>query len=134
MTDSPDGQHHAQLVHAGEVRFGPAYHRLILNGVEIAGRIFGKGLWWSGDSKLLAAEEWLTSDYERGPITRVLLFDLERHRASPLRTIEKGFPEAGIFEGTRFFYRRHHHHPERIVEVEVDISSIRNWEPYQAAR
>jgi hypothetical protein len=129
MTPSPNGQHKAELAYAGEIRFGPAYHLLLLDGVAVRGRIFGSALQWSNDSRLLAVEEWLTTDYEQGPITRVALFDIERQVWTPLRSIVKGFPAGFRFKDATFIYRKRFFASGRIEEVAVDIPSMKNWEP-----
>ena len=76
MSLSPDGRYKAVLEYEGEVRFGPSYCRLELNGKPLSGRIFGEVLCWSDDSRYLALQEWLSTDYGKGPVTRVLLIAL----------------------------------------------------------
>jgi hypothetical protein len=127
MSTSPNGKHKANLIYAGEMRFGPPYFRLEIDGEPVPNRIFGDRLCWSGDSRYLATEEWLTTDYQAGPITRVLLIDLEKKQASTFREIEKGFAENFRFQENKFLYAKRYYDTGEITEAEVEISSIGNW-------
>lgn len=75
---SPDGKREARLVIAGEIRFGPQYFSLILDGKKLPERSFGEGLLWSPDSRYLAVQEWMTTEESDGPITRALVIDAAR--------------------------------------------------------
>jgi hypothetical protein len=82
MTKSPDHKHDAHFIYEGDIRFGPSYFKLEIDGKEIKGRIFGNVFCWSEDSRYLAVQEWLTLDYQHGPITRVVLIDIEAGKLS----------------------------------------------------
>ena len=127
MSNSPDQRHKAQLNYEGEVRFGPPYFRLEVDGKELQNRIFGDELCWSEDSRYLAAQEWLTLDYQQGPITRVLLIDVERGRLSEFKTVPKGFVEDFKFVGGTFRYLKNFKGTGQGTETEVEIASIENW-------
>lgn len=127
MSKSPDQKHKAQLNLEGEIRFGPPFFKLVIDGIELSGRIFGAPLCWSDDSRYLAAQEWLTTDYQKGPITRVLLIDLEQGRVSEFKIVEKGFVEDFRFHGGTFMYLKNFQGTGRGIETEVDISDIHNW-------
>ncbi len=124
---SPDGNHKAELKYECEIRFGPAYYSLSIDGTKISNRIFGHSIKWSKNSRFLATEEWLTTDYQKGPITRVTLFDIKLQRQSEFKTIEKGFAGEFHFEGDLLIYKKHFHGKGVIKEVEVNIASIKNW-------
>jgi len=64
----PNGKHKANLIYAGEMLFGPppSIFRLEIDGEPVPNRIFGDRLCWSGDSRYLATEEWMTTDYPAG--------------------------------------------------------------------
>jgi hypothetical protein len=130
MARSPDGRHTAEFVFEDEIRFGPPYYRLRVDGNELPSRTFGGSLCWSDDSTMVATQEWLTIDYERGPMTRVALFDVDRRRWAALRTADKAFVEDFVFDGGTFVYRKHFRATGRIEEVEVDLTAIRDWKPY----
>jgi hypothetical protein len=129
MKASPNGKHQANLIYAGEMRFGPPYFRLEIDGEPVPNRIFGNRLCWSGDSRCLATGERLTTDfqYQAGPITRVLLIDLEEKRASAFRKIGKGFAENFRFQENKFICARRYYDTGEITGAEVEISSIGNW-------
>jgi len=124
---SPDGKHIAELICEGEIKFGPAFYSLKIDDSKINGRIFGHKIKWSDDSRYMATEEWLTTDYQKGPITRVALIDLKLKKLSEFKTIEKGFAEDFNFEGACLIYKKHFYDKGIIKEVEVEIASIDNW-------
>jgi hypothetical protein len=127
MSTSPNGKHTAQLHYEGEIRYGPAYFTLSLDGKTFPGRLFGDVLSWSPDSNYLAVQEWLTTDYLTGPVTRVLLIDLEADRCSELEPVQKGFAQVFQFIGDTFGYRNHFLADGHETTAEVVISRITNW-------
>jgi hypothetical protein len=126
---SPDGRHEAHLVYEADVRWGPPYYRLRLDGQPLAGRHFGRPLRWSPDSRYLAAQEWLTTDYEKGPITRAVLFDITRQRWAALPATHKGFAESFEFAGDRLSYREHFPASAAHSDVAIDVATLGGWTP-----
>ena len=53
---SPDGLHTAHLAVGGEIRFGPLYFSLSVDGRSFGERIFGDAHLWSPASTLFAAQ------------------------------------------------------------------------------
>ncbi len=90
---SPDGTRRADLLFAGEIRFGPAFFRLSIGGRAVPHRIFGAPLCWSADARLLAAQEWLTTDYGTGPVTCAVLIDVAAWTIARQEVVVKGFAE-----------------------------------------
>jgi len=82
------------------------YFRLRINGREIPHRIFGRPLTWSDDSSLCAAQEWLTTDYAAGPVTRAVLIKVASWEMATLPVVGKGFAESFQFDELRFHYRK----------------------------
>jgi hypothetical protein len=85
---------------------------------------------WSHNSNLLAAEEWLNTDYQNGPITRVALFDVDKNKVSFFRTVYRGFVGDFSFEENKLIYKKDYHASGRIEETEVDLDKISNWEDF----
>ena len=127
MSTSPNGKHTAQLHYEGEIRYGPPYFTLSLDGKTFPGRRFGDTLNWSPDSCYVAVQEWLTTDYLTGPVTRVLLIDLKADRCSELEPVKKGFAQDFHFDGDTFAYRNHFPASGQATAAEVVISLITNW-------
>ncbi|MDX1366815.1 hypothetical protein [Pseudomonas sp.] len=130
MSKSPNGTHTAVLHYGGEIRFGPEYHELSIDSYLLKGKLFGSVLAWSQDSRYLAAQEWLTTDYGTGPITRAVIFDLARSLYAPLKKTDKGFAQDFIFRGEAFIYKKHFHARGEVVEVELNLTDIRNWQEF----
>ncbi len=127
MSQSPNSEHSANLVYESEIRFGPAYCKLELDGHILAGRLFGQKLKWSPCSRYLALEEWLTIDYARGPRTRLFLIDLEENTYSEFKTIENGFVRDAHINSITVRYVKEFPATGRGIEAEVKISRISNW-------
>ena len=77
---SPEKSHGFDLIFEGEIRFGPEYYRLKLDGNLIPNRIFGFEFKWHPESKYLALQEWLTTDYKKGPITALTLVNMKTRK------------------------------------------------------
>lgn len=122
-----DRTHTATLIFENEIRFGPVYYNLLINKKQLAGRIFGGELKWHGGANIFAAEEWLTTNYNEGPITRAVLFDLDEAKWASLGTVNKGFVRDFHFEHGKFFYRKYR--PAAGLINEVALSEISTWEP-----
>ena len=52
-----DLQHTAMLISAGEIRFGPSYFSLSIDGKALDERVFGKDMQWSQDSRYLTVQD-----------------------------------------------------------------------------
>ncbi len=124
---SPDKKKQAKFIYEWEIRFGPAYFKLELNGLKVSDKLFGDKLFWSPDSKYLAVEEWLTTDYQKGPITRLLLFDLINNKMSAFKIINKGFLRKVEFSSDRLVYIKEFAATGRGAESEVEYKNIKNW-------
>ena len=125
-TPSPDAQHTARLIAAGEIRFGPLYYSLSVDEHTFGDRIFGDAHLWSPSSKLLAVQEWLTTDYGEGPITTLVLIDLERRRETTVARATKGFIVPEAFEESLIVYRKGYA-GDMIEHFDVDITTIKQW-------
>ncbi len=64
---------------------------------------------------------------KKGPVTRIVLIDIQLHQLTEFKTIHKGFVEDFIFKNNLFFYKEHYYDKEIVEEAEVEISSINNW-------
>lgn len=126
---SPDGQHTAHFVVGGEIRFGPLYFSLAVDGYSFGERIFGDAHLWSPTSKLLAVQEWLTIDYSEGPITALVLIDCERRREATLVRVTKGFVVPEAFEGSLIVYRKEFAGQASDQHFDQDIARIKEWRP-----
>ncbi|MEN9373072.1 MAG: hypothetical protein RIR79_624 [Pseudomonadota bacterium] len=118
----------AELRFAGEIRFGPAYFELLIDGREIPNRIFGDCLQWSADGRFLVAQEWLTTDYGSGPITCAAVIDVANWKIARMKIIQKGFAEDFQFEKDALIYRENIPAKGKRTEVKITLSAISDWE------
>lgn len=127
MFSSPSGKHRVEQVFEGDIHFGPDYFRLAIDGRSVPNRIFGRPLQWSADSRLLAAQEWLTTDYGSGPLTCAVLIDVEAWKIARLKVVQKGFAEDFRFEGAALVYFENFLAKGELHRVDVALSAIGEW-------
>lgn len=124
---APDTRHTAHFVAAGEIRFGPLYFSLAVDGHSFGERIFGDAHLWSPSSHLLAVQEWLTTDYSEGPITALVLIDLDQQREARVARATKAFLVPESFVGPILVYRTDHGGQSVVRPGEVDTAKIKEW-------
>ena len=126
-SSSPNLQHTAQFVLGGEIRFGPYYYSLLVDNSSFGQRIFGTAHLWSPSSNLLAVQEWLTIDYSEGPITALLLIDVQRQREASVARATKRFIVPEAFDGSVVVYRAENAGLGVAERFEVDTAKITEW-------
>jgi hypothetical protein len=126
-SSSPDAQHTAHFAYSGEVRFGPPYFSLSVDSYSFGQRIFGDAHLWSPSSDLLAVQEWLTLDYSEGPITALVILDLQLGREVSVARAVKAFIVPTAFEGSSIVYRKDYGGEKGTECFEVDTTKIREW-------
>ena len=114
---------------AGEIRFGPQYFDLEINGKKIADYFYGFDRAEFENGRYLAIEEWLTTDYQKGPVTRVAIFDLDKGFVARLKVVEKGFVSEFRLNDGVFLYKKKFPAKGEAIETEVVWSAIKNWAP-----
>src|SRR5262249_28965423 len=124
---SPDSQHTAHFAYSGEIRFGPAYFSLSVDGYAFPERIFGDVYLWSPSSALLAVQEWLTLDYSEGPITALVVIDLNRKCEASVARVRKAFIVPRAFEGPLVVYRVDYGGQAGTERFEIDVTKIAEW-------
>lgn len=89
---SPGDAHSVMLKVVGEIRYGPRYNAVHVDGVELKGVHVGDDAEWLS-SHLLALQEWIRVAGREGPDTRLLLIDAEGGRACRGPIIHRGLVE-----------------------------------------
>lgn len=126
---SPHEKHRCHFLLEGEIRFGPAYYRVELDGNVIEGKIFGYGCKWHPEEKYLALQEWLTIDYQEGPITALTLVDLLNGKMARISKAEKGFITPLKFENDFIIFEKEWTASlGQKIECEISLKNIHNWE------
>lgn len=124
---SPDFSHQIDFLYQGEIRFGPAYYGIKLDGKTLKKRTFGLELLWDERSEFLALQEWQTTDFEKGPLTILLLVDLNNNRLARLSVADQGFIKPLRFENENIIYQKEMTSGQ-IIEYEIKMNLIKNWE------
>ena len=125
---SPGKVHCFDFIFEGEIRFGPTYYKLKLDGKLINNRIFGFEFKWHPKSKYLALQEWLTTDYQKGPITTLTIVDLKTRKFAKISKAEKGFIKPLKFENDLIVFEKEYLASGKKGEYEISLLEIQNWE------
>lgn len=124
---SPGKTHGFDFIFEGEIRFGPEYYKLKLDGDLVTNRIFGFEFKWHPDSTYLALQEWLTTDYKKGPITALTLVDLDNRKFARVSTTDKGFIKPLRYENDSIIFEKEYLATGKIIEYEISLLEIQNW-------
>lgn len=125
---SPGLKHGFDFIFEGEIRFGPPYYKIELDGQLIPDRIFGFHFKWHPEAKYLALQEWLTTDYGKGPLTVLTLIDLQNKKLARVSKTEKGFVIPLRFEKEFILFHKYFSGKEVKKEYEINLNEIENWE------
>ncbi len=116
-----------QLKYENEIRFGPAYYSLGIDGKTVPNFVYGFTRSELDNGRYLAIEEWLTTDYRKGPITRVAIFDLKEKLVTRLKVVDKGFVGSFKLKENVFSYHKTFLANGQAIESELDWTSIKEW-------
>lgn len=124
-----DQQHTAMLIYVGEIRFGPPYFSLSIDSNALEGRVFGKELLWSPDSRYLAVQEWLSTAERDGPQTALLCIDVIEERQCQISQAAGGFIVPIRFEDDTLIYEKQYFSAERngTTEYEIPFTALSRW-------
>ena len=129
-SNSPDGNHSAQLTFAGEIRFGPCYFSLRLDDRELDERLFGRGILWSPDSSIVCLQEWHTTNYNDGPITSLMLVRPGNWTFYSFPVLN-GFASPNTFVDDSLVLCHSERQTHSTVDLETDLAEIDDWLPLQ---
>ena len=127
---SPDGSAFVALKYEGEIRFGPPYFALQINGRNIAGRVFGDKVRWSEDSQYVALQEWLSTSESEGPQTSLICFQPRSWQQCKVSGARGGFIEPKKFDGDRLIYSKQQFSLglQQTTEYEIEFKALPRWE------
>lgn len=124
---SPNKNHDFYFVREGEIRFGPSYYKIVLDGQTIEDRVFGLEFKWHPNSTFLALQEWLATDSEKGPITALTLIDLNLKKFTQISIANKGFIRPIKFGNNLIVFEKEYSAQGKIIEYEIELESIKDW-------
>ena len=125
---SPGMIHSFDLIFEGEIRYGPTYYKLMLDGELVKKRNFGFEFKWNPKAKYLALQEWLTIDYQQGPITALTIVNLKTREFAKISKADKGFIKPLKFENQLIVFEKEYLANGNTVTYEIDCEQIQNWE------
>lgn len=129
FSSGPRQKHTAAFKYAGEIRFGPPYFELEIDGRNIVGRLFSDCPVWSEDERYLAIEEWNSTKEANGPNMKICVLDLEKdleYIGNPIH----GYTVPIRFEGNLLIYEKRDWSKgyEIVKTIELDLEKIESWE------
>lgn len=127
MYYAPDKKNSFEFIYEGEIRFGPPFYKIKLNGQFLENKLFGFEFKWDSNSKYLALQEWETIDYKKGPITNLFLINLENLQFSRLFQTTKGFVYPSKFENDYLIAERQYLQSGKIEREKLELTNIKNW-------
>jgi hypothetical protein len=125
---SPAKNHGFDFIFQGEIRYGPSYYNIVLDGILIPNRIFGFEFMWDSTSKFLALQEWLTTDYRKGPLTVLTIIDLDNRKFARISKADEGFIKPVKFQDNIIIFEKEYLAIGKKVEFEINLNEIKNWE------
>ncbi|HEU0294548.1 MAG TPA: hypothetical protein VFR47_17545 [Anaerolineales bacterium] len=128
VSTSPDNLRKAVLEYKNEIRFGPAYYHLKVDGISFGGRVFGNVFLWSPDSRFFTVQEWESTSETQGPKTRLLLIDLETRRECVLSRADGGFILPKQFDHDKLIYTKKYPGKGIENEFEIEFLTLDRWE------
>lgn len=124
---SPDGSRVARLVDVGEIPFGPPYFSLWIDALSFDDRIFGDSIRWSDDSRMLAIEEWLTTDRQLGPLTLLTVIDVSRKKQCAIARADKGFIAIHSFAGGIVSFQERYYGQNAEIDRQRQLPLAGQW-------
>ena len=94
----------------------------------VTDKIFGFEFKWHPESKFLALQEWLSTDYKKGPITCLTIVDLEKRLFAKISKADKGFIKPLEFQNDLIVFEKDFLATGKKVEYEINLNEINNWE------
>lgn len=129
-TTSPDGKTILSFRYIGDIRFGPSFYRLRVNGQLIKDQYFSQCFLWSPDSRCLAVQKWLEINPHHGPHTAVMLIDLSRGVYAEIAKTYRGIASPVRFTKDGIVYSKEYIAPglPPIFEERKAFADINSWQ------
>ncbi len=127
---SPDGKYNLAFRYIGDIRFGPSFYRLRVNGQLIKDQYFSQCFLWSSDSRYLAVQKWLEINPHHGPHTAVMIIDLSRGVYAEIAKTYRGIASPIRFTKDGIVYSKEYIAPglPPIFEERKVFTDIKSWQ------
>ena len=133
---SPDGRHVLEFRFAGEIRFGPAFFTVDLDGRSLR-RLFGlfrrrfrETVVWSPDSRYAALEEFFGPSEAQDWKSALRVFDVVERRQCAFARISGAFVTPTGIDGGRVAFRVTRFGDHRILSEDdrvIDLGGLSGW-------
>ncbi|MCB9183838.1 MAG: hypothetical protein H6591_07955 [Flavobacteriales bacterium] len=113
----------------GEIRYGPTYNTVHIDGVRFEDVIAGdEARWLSND--LVAVQEWMTTAERFGPNTCLLLIDVTKRVFCRAPVVHKGFVGGFSLSEGRVRYQESRFGwsgLKKVEDVYLNLADIQDW-------
>jgi hypothetical protein len=76
---------------------------------------------------MLAIEEWLTTDYGRGPLTQLTVFDFVTRKQCALAKVDNGFVAPTEFSGRTVLFQERYFATHSVIDRRVELPLPGEW-------
>lgn len=130
---SPDGNHRVELTYEHELRFGPAFYRLEIDGFDFGERYFWRHVAWSPDSRFVVLPEstgrYNSHGQDYWQYNQLVVFDVVNRQEAKLSEFDKGWIVPRNIEANVVLYYKEPK-PHLRYEFERDLATVTQWEDY----
>ncbi len=126
---SPDGEHILTFRYIGDIRFGPSFFRMKINGNIVKDMYFTRSFVWSSDSRYLAVQKWIELDPHNGPHTSIFLMDMKRDVWTEIARTYKGLVNPVRLNKDQIVFSKEYIAPglPPYFEERKTIQEIKDW-------
>lgn len=127
---SPNRKYILSFKYIADIRFGPSFYRLRINGQLIKDQYFSKSFIWSADSRYLMIQKWMDINPHNGPHTSVLLIDLNRNMMVEIAKTFKGLASPIRFTRDDIVYSKEYIAPglPPYYEERIKTNDLEGWQ------
>jgi hypothetical protein len=118
---SPNQKHSLRFLWLGEIRGGPPYFELEIDGKKVPQRTVGFDFCWHPEDRYLAVQEWAHQEVQRGPHTYLLLIDLKKWTFRRMAEARSGFICLEKFEQDQLYYRLEDYAAGKTEKAQISI-------------
>ena len=124
---SPGNIYGFDFIYAGEVRFGPPYYYMVLQGKLILDKVFGFEFKWDADARYIAIQEWLLDEQPNGSLTALSIIDPMHQTICQVTPWEQGLVFPIDFKEDILSYEKEWGSNGHLTQHQVKLTEIGNW-------
>ncbi|MEL7063853.1 MAG: hypothetical protein AAFP00_08945, partial [Bacteroidota bacterium] len=124
---SPGHIYGFDFIYAGEIRFGPPYYHMVLQGKFILDRIFGFEFKWDDQARYLALQEWLLGEASGQPLTALSIIDTTHQKISLATPWDRSLIFPIEFKEEILSYEKEYIQDDIRTQHQLCLTELTNW-------